>query len=36
VQGDAEIVFDWDDNTGNTARKAAGLKLEKLRNAEIR
>ena len=36
VQGDKEIAFDWDDAVGNTARREAGLKLEKLRNAEIR
>ena len=36
VQGDREIAFDWDDAAGNTARREAGLKLEKLRNAEIK
>ena len=36
VQGDKEIAFDWDDAMGNTARREAGLKLEALRNAEIR
>lgn len=36
VQGDKEIAFDWDDAVGNTARREAGLKLEALRNAEIR
>lgn len=36
VQGDKEIAFDWDDAAGNAARREAGLKLEKLRNAEIR
>ena len=36
VQGDKEIAFDWDDAMGNTARRDAGLKLEALRNAEIR
>ncbi len=36
VQGDKEIAFDWDDAMGNTSRRDAGLKLEALRNAEIR
>ena len=36
VKGDAEIAFDWDDAVGNAARRAAGVKLEAMRNAEIR
>ncbi len=36
MQGDREIAFDWDDAVGNMARREAGLKLEALRNAEIR
>ena len=36
VQGDKEIAFDWDDAIGNSARREAGLKVEALRNAEIR
>ena len=36
VKGDAEIVFDWDDAVGNAARREAGIKLEAMRNAEIR
>ena len=36
VKGDAEIAFDWDDATGNAARRQAGLKLEAMRNAEIK
>jgi len=33
---DQGLVFDWDDAAGNAARREAGLKLEKLRNAEIK
>ena len=33
---DQGLVFDWDDAVGNAARREAGLKLEKLRNAEIK
>lgn len=36
VKGDAEIAFDWDDAVGNAARRAAGIKLEAMRNAEMR
>jgi hypothetical protein len=36
VQVDKEIAFDWDDAAGNAARRAAGLKLEALRNAEMK
>ena len=36
VKGDAEIAFDWDDAMGNAARRTAGLKLEAMRNAEIK
>ena len=36
VRGNPEIAFDWDDAVGNAARRAAGIKLEAMRNAEIR
>jgi len=36
VNNDESLMFDWDDIAGNAARREAGLKLEKLRNAEIK
>lgn len=36
VSSDASLQFDWDDVAGNTARREAGLRLEKLRQAEIK
>ena len=36
VRGNANLQFDWDDAAGDAARRAAGLKLEKLRAAEIK
>ena len=36
VNKDDSLSFDWDDAVGNAARRDAGLRLEKLRNAEIK
>lgn len=36
VNADASLQFDWDDVAGNSARRAAGLRLEKLRQQEIK
>jgi len=36
VRGDAALVFDWDDAAGDAARRERGLRLEKLRNAEMK
>lgn len=36
VNKDESLLFDWDDAAGNAARREAGLRLEKLRNAEIK
>lgn len=36
VTSDSSLAFDWDDIAGNTARREAGLQLEKLRQAEIK
>lgn len=36
VNKDESLAFDWDDVVGNAARRDAGLRLEKLRNAEIK
>jgi uncharacterized protein with von Willebrand factor type A (vWA) domain len=36
VMADRTMKFDWDDSAGNTARKEAGLRLEKLRQAEMK
>eukprot|EP00884_Botryococcus_braunii_P013814 jgi/Botrbrau1/22433/Bobra.0091s0035.1 len=36
VRGQTGLVFDWDDAAGNSARRAAGLRLEDLRQKEIR
>lgn len=33
VQADRSMQFDWDDALGNSARREAGLRLEKLRQA---
>ena len=32
VQAEKSLQFDWDDAMGNTARREAGLRLEKMRN----
>jgi len=36
VRESSDLQFDWDDVAGNAARREAGLRLEKLRNAEIK
>ena len=36
VQADRAMQFDWDDAMGNAARREAGLRLEKMRQAEIK
>ncbi|KAI7841137.1 hypothetical protein COHA_005107 [Chlorella ohadii] len=36
VQAERTLQFDWDDAMGNQARREAGLRLEKLRQEEIR
>lgn len=36
VQQDRSMQFDWDDAMGNAARREAGLRLEKMRQAEIK
>lgn len=36
VQADKAMRFDWDDAAGNAARREAGLRLEKLRQAEMK
>lgn len=36
VQADRSMQFDWDDAMGNAARREAGLRLEKMRQAEIK
>jgi len=36
VQADRSMKFDWDDVAGNAARREAGLRLEKLRMAEMK
>ncbi|KAL4423465.1 hypothetical protein ABPG77_005417 [Micractinium sp. CCAP 211/92] len=36
VQQDRSMQFDWDDALGNAARREAGLRLEKMRQAEIK
>lgn len=36
VQADHSLRFDWDDIAGNNARRAAGLRLESLRQSEIK
>lgn len=36
VHKDDSLAFDWDDVVGNATRRDAGLRLEKLRNAEIK
>lgn len=36
VQADESMAFDWDDVIGNAARREAGLRLEKLRQAEMK
>jgi uncharacterized protein with von Willebrand factor type A (vWA) domain len=36
VKADTGLAFDWDDAAGNASRREAGLKLEKLRNAEMK
>ena len=36
VQANSELAFDWDDAAGNAARREAGLRLEKLRNQEMK
>jgi len=36
VMQDRGMKFDWDDAAGDAARKEAGLRLEKLRNAEMK
>ena len=36
VRGDAALTFDWDDAAGDAARRERGLRLEKMRNAEMK
>jgi hypothetical protein len=36
VAADRALAFDWDDAAGAAARRAAGLRLEKMRAAEIK
>lgn len=36
VMQDRAMKFDWDDVAGDTARREAGIRLEKLRNEEMR
>ena len=36
VMQDRTMKFDWDDSAGDAARREAGLRLEKLRNEEMR
>ena len=36
VQADTSLRFDWDDSSGNKARREAGLRLEKLRQEEMK
>lgn len=36
VNADDSLKFDWDDVAGNSARREAGLRLEKLRQQEIK
>lgn len=36
VQADRSMQFDWDDAAGNAARREAGLRLERMRQAEIK
>lgn len=36
VKADRSMQFDWDDALGNSARREAGLRLEKMRQAEMR
>ncbi|KAL6778245.1 hypothetical protein ACKKBG_A17460 [Auxenochlorella protothecoides x Auxenochlorella symbiontica] len=36
VKKDRSLTFDWDDALGNAARREAGLRLEKMRNAEMK
>ncbi len=36
VEGDKELAFDWDDAAGDAKRREAGLRLEKLRLAEMK
>jgi hypothetical protein len=36
VMQDRGMKFDWDDVAGDSARREAGLRLEKLRNAEMK
>ena len=36
VEGNKEMVFDWDDALGDAQRRERGLRLEKLRLAEMK
>ena len=36
VQGNNEMVFDWDDALGDAKRRERGLRLEKMRLAEMK